>query len=154
MSTLRMTLIINRSDEIRKNYFWLYLNMLIVITENGRQWWTTLNLWHQFMNKGPVQKIFTKKSKIHPPWFCSEMSEDFKTISGLSVRRLLSSQSFFKVVRGYTKILYCCARRERLNSLSLLINNKIMIFLLKDSFLRLMSPLWGIWKILWHFFEG
>ena len=57
-------------------------------------------------NKGPVQKIFPKKSKNHPHWFCSESSEDSKTVSGLSVRPLLSSQWFFKVGRRSTEISY------------------------------------------------
>ena len=48
--------------------------------------------------KGPVQKIFKKKkSKIQPGWFCWELSGDSKSVSGLSVRLLLSSQWFFKV---------------------------------------------------------
>ena len=50
---------------------------------------------------------------------CSELSEDSWTVSGLSVRRLISSQWVFKVDGGSTRILYCCARVGRLNSLLL-----------------------------------
>ena len=66
--------------------------------------------YNLFAHKGPVQKHFRKKSKNHPHWFCSELSEDSKTVSGLSVRHVLSSQWFFKVDGGSTKISYCCAR--------------------------------------------
>ena len=59
-----------------------------------------------FQIKGPVQKIFSEKSKNHPHWFYSEFSEDSKTISGLSVRPLLSSQWFFKVDGRSTEISY------------------------------------------------
>ena len=56
-----------------------------------------VKLQGHFCGKGPVQKIFKKKSKIHPGWFCLELSEDSKTVSCLSVRQVLSSQWFFKV---------------------------------------------------------
>ena len=93
------------------------------------------------------KKFSQKNKKNYPPRFCSELSEDFKTISGLSVRRLISSQWFFKVVRGSTKILYCWARRERLSALLLSINNKMMTFLLKNSFMRVFGPIWDMRKI-------
>ena len=57
-------------------------------------------------NKGPVQKFFQKKTKNHPHWFYSEFSGDYKTVSGLSVRQLLSSQWFFKVDGRSTEISY------------------------------------------------
>ena len=47
------------------------------------------------------------------------MSEDSKTVSGLSVRHVLSSQWFFKVDGDSAKILYCRARLEQLNTLLL-----------------------------------
>ena len=51
-------------------------------------------------NKGPTQKIFKEKLKIHLCWFCSELSRDSKNISGLSVRRLPKWEFLFKVDKG------------------------------------------------------
>ena len=75
-----------------------------------------IQLWKYYF-KGPVQKNFKKKSKKYPAWFCSELSGDSKTVSGLPVRPLISSQWSFKVDGGSTLILNCCARLERLTTL-------------------------------------
>ena len=47
-----------------------------------------LNYMEKYSNKGPTQKIFKKKIKIHRCRFCSELSKDSENICGMSIRRL------------------------------------------------------------------
>ena len=93
-----------------------------------------------------MQKIFPKKSKNHPHWFYSEFSWDSKTVSGLSVGPLLSSQWFFKVDGRSTEI--SCFRAQ----LSIT-NYRSRIKYWQNTILRL-AKLFKFHKKIWKRFQS
>ena len=124
-----------------------FINKFILCVQKFN-WEAPASKWtrrHDFLVRALCKNIQKKNQKNHPHWFYSELSEDSKTVSGVSVRPLLSSQWFFKVDGRSTEISYFRAQLS-------ITNYRSRIKYWQNTLLRLVK-LFKFYKTIWKRFQ-